>query len=132
MSRSVNKVTIIGNCGQDPELKYLASGKAVVNVTVATSESWKDKNTGEKVEKTEWHKVVGYGQKAEFFSEFLDKGSKVYIEGQIQTRKWQDQNGNDRYTTEVIMRDFVPLDKRPIRSDDPVCNKAYGDDEVPF
>jgi len=101
MSRGVNKVILIGNLGQDPEMRYIESGTAVANVSIATSESWNDKNTGEKVEKTEWHRVVFWGKLAEIVGEWLKKGSQVYIEGSLQTRKWQDADGNDRYTTEV-------------------------------
>ncbi|MCG9598782.1 single-stranded DNA-binding protein [Vibrio sp. Isolate25] len=103
-SRGVNKVIIMGNLGQDPEVKYTANGSAVANITVATSESWRDKNTGEQREKTEWHRIVLFGKTAEVAGEYLRKGSQVYIEGQLQTRKWQDQNGQDRYTTEVVVQ----------------------------
>lgn len=102
----VNKVILIGNLGNDPEIKYMPSGDAVANLSLATSESWKDKNTGEKKEKTEWHRVALFGKIAEVAGQYLKKGSKVYIEGQLQTRKWQDQNGQDRYTTEVVVRGF--------------------------
>ena len=112
MARGVNKVILIGNLGQDPEVRYMPNGGAVANVTVATSESWKDKNTGEQVEKTEWHRVVFYRRLAEIVGEYLKKGSKVYIEGRLQTRKWQDKNGNDRYTTEIIASDMQMLDSR--------------------
>ena len=102
MARGINKVIIVGNLGNDPELKYTANGAAIANITVATSESWKDKQTGEKVEKTEWHRVVFFKRLAEIAGEYLRKGSQVYIEGKLQTRKWQDKNGNDRYTTEIV------------------------------
>ncbi|QCI16768.1 single-stranded DNA-binding protein [Buchnera aphidicola (Aphis craccivora)] len=102
-SRGVNKVILIGHLGQDPEVRYMPNGNAVVNMTLATSENWKDKNTGETKEKTEWHRVVLFGKLAEIAGEYLRKGSQVYIEGSLQTRKWQDQNGLERYTTEVIV-----------------------------
>ncbi|HEB82147.1 MAG TPA: single-stranded DNA-binding protein [Gammaproteobacteria bacterium] len=104
--RGVNKVILIGNLGADPEVKYMPSGDAVANLSLATSESWKDKNTGEMKEKTEWHRVVLFGKLAEVAGQYLKKGSKVYIEGQLQTRKWQGQDGQDRYTTEVVVRGF--------------------------
>ncbi len=112
MARGVNKVILIGNLGQDPEVKYMPNGGAVTNVTIATSESWKDKNTGEQKENTEWHRVVFFRRLAEIAGEYLKKGSKVYIEGKLQTRKWQDQSGNDRYTTEIIANEMQMLDSR--------------------
>ncbi|HEC18383.1 MAG TPA: single-stranded DNA-binding protein [Gammaproteobacteria bacterium] len=112
MARGVNKVILIGNLGQDPEVKYMPNGGAVTNVTIATSESWKDKNTGEQKENTEWHRVVFFRRLAEIAGEYLKKGSKVYIEGKLQTRKWQDQQGNDRYTTEIIANEMQMLDSR--------------------
>lgn len=105
-SRGVNKVILVGNLGNDPEIRYMPSGGAVANITIATSESWKDKNTGENKEKTEWNKVALFGKLAEVAGEYLRKGSQVYIEGQLQTRKWQDNNGQDRYTTEVVVQGF--------------------------
>ncbi|CAL4325551.1 single-stranded DNA-binding protein [Buchnera aphidicola] len=102
-SRGVNKVILIGHLGQDPEVRYMPNGNAVVNMTLATSENWKDKNSGENKEKTEWHRIVLFGKLAEIAGEYLRKGSQVYIEGSLQTRKWQDQNGLERYTTEVIV-----------------------------
>ncbi len=102
-SRGVNKVILIGNLGQDPEVRYMPNGGAVTNITLATSESWRDKQTGEMKEKTEWHRVVIFGKLAEIAGEYLKKGSQVYIEGSLQTRKWQDQNGQERYTTEVVV-----------------------------
>lgn len=102
-SRGVNKVILIGNLGQDPEVRYLPQGGAVTNITLATSESWRDKQSGEMKEKTEWHRVVVFGKLAEIAGEYLRKGSQVYIEGQLQTRKWQDQQGQDRYSTEVVV-----------------------------
>ncbi len=103
MARGVNKVILIGNLGQDPETRYTPNGTAVVNVSLATDESYKDKNTQQMVEKTEWHRVVMFGKIAEIAGQYLAKGSKVYIEGKLQTRKWQDQSGQDRYTTEVVV-----------------------------
>ncbi|CAL4325560.1 Single-stranded DNA-binding protein [Buchnera aphidicola (Neophyllaphis podocarpi)] len=102
-SRGINKVILIGNLGQDPEIRYMPNGGAVANMTLATSENWKDKNTGESKERTEWHRVVLFGKLAEIAGDYLRKGSQVYIEGTLQTRKWQDQNGQDRYTTEVVV-----------------------------
>lgn len=105
-SRGVNKMILMGNLGQDPEVKYMPNGGAVANISVATSESWKDKATGEQKEKTEWHRVSIFGKLAEIAGEYLRKGSTVYIEGQLQTRKWQDQQGQDRYTTEIVVQGF--------------------------
>ena len=112
MARGVNKVIIIGNLGQDPEVKYMPNGTAVANITVATSESWKDKNTGEQVEKTEWHRVVFFKRLAEVVGEYLHKGSKIYIEGKLKTRKWQDKNGADHWTTEIIAGEMQMLDSK--------------------
>lgn len=103
MARGVNKVIIVGTLGNDPEVRYSASGSAIANLSVATSEQWKDKQTGEKKEQTEWHRVVIFGKLAEFAAEYLRKGSQVYIEGQLRTRKWTDSNGVDRYTTEIVI-----------------------------
>ncbi len=111
-TRGVNKVILIGNLGQDPEVRYMPNGNAVANATIATSESWKDKNTGEAQEKTEWHRVVFFRRLAEIVGEYLKKGSKVYIEGKLQTRKWQDNNGQDRYTTEIVADQMQMLDSR--------------------
>lgn len=102
-SRGVNRVTILGNLGNDPEVKYTASGSAIANLTVATSEEWKDKATGEKREAVEWHRVVLFGKLAEVAGEYLRKGSQVYIEGQLRTRKWTDQSGVEKYTTEIVV-----------------------------
>jgi single-strand DNA-binding protein len=104
--RGVNKVILVGNLGQDPEIRYLPQGAAVANLTLATSESWRDKQTGEQKEKTEWHRVALYGKLAEVAREYLRKGSQVYIEGQLQTRKWQNQQGQDQHTTEVVVQGF--------------------------
>lgn len=105
-SRGVNKVILIGNLGNDPEVRYMPSGGAVTNITIATSESWRDKTSGEEKEKTEWHRVVFMGKLAEIAGEYLKKGSKVYVEGKLQTRKWQDQSGQDKYTTEIMVDSF--------------------------
>ncbi|WP_392564433.1 single-stranded DNA-binding protein [Orbus wheelerorum] len=102
-NRGINKVILVGNLGQDPEVRYLPNGGAVANISIATSETWKDKQTGEQKDKTEWHRVVIFGKLAEIAGEYLKKGSQVYIEGQLQTRKWQDQSGQDKYTTEVVV-----------------------------
>jgi single-strand DNA-binding protein len=99
----VNKVILIGNLGQDPEVRYTAGGDAVANISLATSETWKDRNTGERQERTEWHRVVFFGRIAEVVKQYLRKGSKVYVEGKLRTRKWQGQDGQDRYTTEVVV-----------------------------
>ncbi|HGG58938.1 MAG TPA: single-stranded DNA-binding protein [Gammaproteobacteria bacterium] len=112
MSRGVNKVILIGNLGNEPEVRYMPSGGAVANVSVATTDSWKDKNTGQQQERTEWHRVVFFNRLAEIVGEYLHKGSKVYIEGRLQTRKWQGQDGQDRYTTEIIANDMQMLDSR--------------------
>ncbi len=105
-SRGVNKVILVGHLGQDPEIRYMPNGGAVANITLATSEKWRDKATGEQREKTEWHRVALFGKIAEVVAEYLRKGSEVYIEGQLQTRKWQDQSGQDRYTTEVVVQPY--------------------------
>jgi len=109
MARGVNKVIIVGRLGQDPESRYTASGVAITNISVATSESWKDKQTGEKKEKTEWHRIVAFNRLAEIMGEFLTKGSQVYVEGKITTRKWQGQDGQDRYTTEIVASEMQML-----------------------
>ncbi len=105
-SRGINKVILVGNLGNDPEIRYMPNGGAVANITIATSDSWRDKATGEQREKTEWHRVVLFGKLAEVAGEYLRKGSQVYIEGQLQTRKWQNQQGQDQYTTEVVVQGF--------------------------
>jgi single-strand DNA-binding protein len=102
MARGINKVILVGNLGADPDTRYMPSGKAVTNIRVATSESWKDKQTGDMQERTEWHSIVMYDKLGEIAAEYLRKGSQVYIEGKIRTRKWQDKEGKDRYTTEII------------------------------
>jgi single-strand DNA-binding protein len=112
MARGINKVIIVGNLGNDPETKYMPSGSAVTNLSVATNESWKDKQTGEQKDRTEWHRVAMFGRLAEIAAEYLRKGSQVYIEGKLRTRKWQDQQGNDRYTTEIIADEMQMLGGR--------------------
>ena len=114
---SVNKVILIGNLGRDPETRYMPNGEAVTNITVATSESWKDKTSGEKQEKTEWHRVTFYRRLAEIAGEYLKKGSQVYIEGRLETRKWQDKEGKDRYTTEIIATEMKMLGSRSGQGD---------------
>lgn len=121
MARGINKVILIGNCGQDPETRYTADGKAITNVTIATSETWKDKQTGQAQERTEWHRVVFFNRLGEIAGEYLKKGSKVYIEGSLRTRKWQDQTGQDRYTTEIVASEMQMLDSR---SDDSSAQNA--------
>ena len=106
MARGVNKVILIGNLGSDPDIRYTAGGAAVANISLATAESWKDRESGEKQERTEWHRVVFFGRLAEIVGEYLRKGSQVYIEGRLQTRKWQDKEGTDRYTTEIVASDM--------------------------
>lgn len=153
----INKVILVGNLGSKPELKYSSAGQAMANLSIATSESWTDKNTGQKVDKTEWHRVCLFGKLAEIAGQYLDKGSKVYVEGKLQTRKWQDQSGVDRYTTEVVISGFngtlQMLDRRDNSSGDapnaptqtqtqtpkqatadpitPVDNSGF-DDDIPF
>ncbi len=113
MARGVNKVILIGNLGKDPEVRYSSTGSAIANITLATSESWKDKQTGENVEKTEWHRVVFYQRLAEIVGEYLRKGAKIYVEGRLQTRKWQDKTtGQERYTTEIIGDNMQMLDSK--------------------
>ena len=109
MSRGINKVILVGNLGQDPETRHIQSGGAVTNISIATSEQWKDKKTGDQKERTEWHKVAFFGRLAEIAAEYLGKGSQVYVEGKLRTRKWQDREGNDRWTTEVIADELQML-----------------------
>jgi len=113
MARGINKVILVGNLGADPESRAMPSGSAVTNIRVATSESWKDKNTGDQQERTEWHNIAFFGRLAEVAAEYLRKGSQVYIEGKLRTRKWQDREGNDRWTTEVIANEMQMLGGRP-------------------
>lgn len=124
MARGINKVILIGNLGADPEVRYTPANTAVCNISVATSEQWRDKQTGEPQEKTEWHKVVLFNRLGEIAGEYLKKGSKVYIEGRIQTRKWQGQDGQDRYTTEVVANEMQMLDSRSGAA--PMDDTGYG------
>lgn len=109
MARGVNRATILGNVGKDPETRFMSNGKAVTNISVATSESWKDKQTGEQRESTEWHNVVFFDRLAEVVGEYVKKGSQIYVEGKITTRKWQDKDGKDRYTTEIVANELQLL-----------------------
>ena len=134
-SKGVNKAIIIGNLGRDPDIRYTANGTAVANLSIATSDQWKDRQTGEQQERTEWHKVTAWARLAEICGEYLGKGSKVYVEGRLQTRKWQDQNGQDRYTTEVVANEMQMLDSRgggeqqqPPQQPEPQA----GTEDVPF
>jgi single-strand DNA-binding protein len=143
MARGINKVILIGNLGKDPETKYMPSGEAVTNLTLATSETWKDKQTGQPQERTEWHKIVFFKRLAEIAGEYLTKGSKVYIEGSLRTRKWQDQSGQDKYSTEIVANEMQMLDARPAggqsgskqqqeerQANEPVVDGF--DDDIPF
>ena len=112
MARGVNKVILVGNVGVDPEVRYMPNGNAVTSLTLATSEAWKDKQTGEKQERTEWHRVVCFNRLGEIAGEYVRKGSKLYIEGSLRTRKWQDQQGQDRYTTEIVATELQMLDSK--------------------
>lgn len=112
MARGINKVILIGNLGQDPEVRFTPSGTAVANLSLATSDTWMDKQTGQRQERTEWHRIVLFNKTAEIAQQYLKKGSKVYIEGRLQTRKWQDQNGQDKFSTEVVANDMQMLDSR--------------------
>jgi single-strand DNA-binding protein len=156
MARGVNKVILVGNLGADPETRYTASGAAITNIRIATSESWRDKQTGENQERTEWHRVVFFSRLAEIAGEYLRKGSQVYIEGSLRTRKWQGQDGQDRYTTEVVanemqmlggrggeadqrpagggFRDNKPAQKSetPAQSSAPAAEDNFAEDDIPF
>ncbi|SFT58446.1 single-stranded DNA-binding protein [Halomonas saccharevitans] len=112
MARGINKVILIGNLGQDPEVRFTPSGTAVANLNLATSDTWMDKQSGQRQERTEWHRIVLFNKTAEIAQQYLKKGSKVYIEGRLQTRKWQDQNGQDKYSTEIVANDMQMLDGR--------------------
>ena len=109
MARGVNKAILIGNLGNDPDMRYTANGAAVANISIATAESWRDKESGEQQERTEWHRVVFFGRLAEIVGEYLHKGSQVYVEGRLQTRKWTDKDGQDRYTTEIVANELQML-----------------------
>jgi single-strand DNA-binding protein len=146
MARGVNKVILVGNLGKDPEIRYMPNGNAVANLTLATTESWKDKQTGDQQEKTEWHRIVMFRRLAEIAGEYLKKGSQVYIEGKLQTRKWQDNSGNDRYTTEIVADEMQMLGSRgggsagfadnsaPAKASAAVAATAPADfdDDIPF
>jgi single-strand DNA-binding protein len=145
MSRGINKVIIVGNLGNDPDTRYMPSGSAVTNLSVATNESWKDKQTGEQKDRTEWHKVAMFGRLAEIAAEYLRKGSQVYIEGKLRTRKWQDKDGQDRYTTEIVADEMQMLGGRggagggapsmndsSDRSPPPRASGDDFDDDIPF
>jgi len=112
MARGVNKVILIGNLGNDPDIRYTSSGAAVANVSLATAETWRDKESGEQQERTEWHRIVFFGRLAEIVGEYLKKGSQIYVEGRLQTRKWQDKEGMDRYTTEIVANEMQMLGSR--------------------
>lgn len=111
-NRSVNKVVLVGNLGKDPEMRYMPNGGAVANLTLATTESWKDKQTGERKDKTEWHRLTVFNRLGEMCGEYLKKGAKIYVEGKLQTRKWQGQDGQDRYTTEIVVSEIQMMDSR--------------------
>ena len=146
MARGINKVILVGNLGADPETRYMPSGSAVTNLSVATSESWKDKQTGEQKDRTEWHKVAMFNRLAEIAAEYLRKGSQVYIEGKLRTRKWQDRDGNDRWTTEIIADEMQMLGGRgggsapmssgqgsaPSSAPPPHAGPDDFDDDIPF
>ncbi len=156
MARGINKVILIGNLGNDPDVRYTAGGSPIANVSLATSDTWRDKETGDQQERTEWHRVVFFDRLAEIVSEYLRKGSKVYVEGRLQTRKWQDRDGNDRYTTEIVGREMQMLDSKgggedfaraappaqasapataaaPATGDNPPGNdREFVDDDIPF
>lgn len=148
MARGINKVILVGNLGADPETRYTASGSAVTNIRLATTESWRDRQSGEKQEKTEWHRVVFFSRLAEIAGEYLRKGSQVYVEGRLQTRKWQDQGGQDRYTTEIVANEMQMLGGRSEGMGEPAAagggfrdkpqaaapaaEPDFQDDDIPF
>ncbi len=156
MARGVNKVILVGNLGADPETRYTAGGAAITNIRIATSESWKDKQTGENQERTEWHRVVFFGRLAEIAGEYLRKGSQVYIEGKLRTNKWQDQNGQDRFSTDIVANEMQMLgsregggvarpapqqsggfrDNQPVQPQQPepvpAADDGFTDDDIPF
>lgn len=142
MSRGINKVILVGNLGQDPDTRYMPNGKAVTNIRIATSEQWKDRESGDQKEKTEWHTVVLFDKLGEIAGEYLRKGSQVYIEGSLRTRKWQDKEGKDRYSTEIVARDMQMLGgraqggERPARQESaPASEPApadFDDSDIPF
>ena len=130
MSRGVNKVILVGNLGQKPEMRYTATQSAVANISIATTESWKDKESGEMRDKKEWHRVVYFGKLAEIVEKYLDKGSSVYIEGKLQTRKWQDKSGADRWTTEIVGSELTMLGSRASNSNS--AQSSSNESESPF
>lgn len=130
MARGVNKVILVGTLGQDPDTRYTPSNAAVANLSIATNESWKDKQTGEQKEKTEWHRVVMFNRLAEIATEYLRKGSQVYIEGKIQTRKWEDKDGNDRYTTEIVANEMQMLGGRSAGNTDSSSMNSNSSEEI--
>ena len=148
MARGINKVIVVGNLGKDPEVRDMPNGNAVANITLATTESWKDKSSGEQQEKTEWHRIVMFRRLGEIAGEYLKKGSQVYIEGKLQTRKWQDNSGNDRYTTEIVANEMQMLggrgggsgggsadfsqDSAPAKSAPQPAAAGEFDDDIPF
>ncbi len=146
MARGINKVILVGNLGADPETRYTPSGSAVTKIRIATSESWKDRQTGERQERTEWHRIVFFGRLAEIAGEYLKKGSQVYVEGSLRTDKWQDQSGQDRYTTEIVANEMQMLggragagapassdDSRGVGSSEPsTAREPALDDDIPF
>lgn len=125
MARGINKVILVGNTGNDPEVRYMQNGNAVATVSIATSETWKDKQTGEKQEKTEWHRVVFFNRLAEIVAEYVRKGHKLYVEGSLRTRKWQDQQGQDRYTTEIVANEMQMLDNKGSAGAAPAYESSY-------
>lgn len=130
MARGVNKVILIGNLGADPEVRFTAQGAAISNLNIATDESYRDKQSGQIVPKTEWHRVVLFNRLAEIARDYLKKGSKVYLEGKLQTRKWQDQSGQDRYTTEIVGMEMQMLDSKPGSHDSTSSQAAYGQQQT--
>lgn len=135
MARGINKVILVGNVGTDPEVRYLPNGSPVTNLSIATSETWKDKQTGERQERTEWHRTVLFNRLAEIAAEYVKKGSKIYVEGSLRTRKWQDQSGADRYTTEIIVSDLQMLDSRTSgypAGQEASSQGAYGQPNQPY
>ena len=129
MARGINKVIIVGNLGNDPETRFMPTGGAVTNITVATSIAWKDKNTGQQQEQTEWHRIVFFNRLAEIAGEYLKKGAKVYIEGSLRTNKWQDKDGNDRYTTEIVAKEMQMLDSQGSNGQQQGANNPQGSNQ---
>ena len=141
MARGVNKVILIGNVGGDPETRYMPNGNAITNITLATTDSWKDKQTGQQQERTEWHRICFFNRLAEIAGEYLKKGSKIYIEGSLRTRKWQDKDGQDRYVTEIVANEMQMLDSRggndsgtaaPRQAAQAPAGGCDFDDDIPF